>query len=157
MKTSEKQGDASGFFKTQKRPLVFFLAVLLLSGCAAGDIKKICFKDACVESEIADSQDKRAKGLMFRESLASGRGMFFVFPRQDRYSFWMKNMRFALDIIWIGEDKSVVDISANVPVCNSDYCDTVSPKEKAKFVLEVNSGFAARHNIRIRDKVIFKQ
>lgn len=93
---------------------------------------------------------------MFRESLCPDCGMLFVFPRQERYAFWMKNMRFPLDFIWIGEDKKVSAIITDVPPCSGDYCPTVASGEKVKYVLEVNAGFAAKHNIKVSDKVKFK-
>src|SRR3989344_7914429 len=62
-------------------------------------LKVVTINDAKINVEIADTQDKRAKGLGGRDSLATGSGMLFIFPKADRYSFWMKGTKFPLDII----------------------------------------------------------
>lgn len=116
---------------------------------------RVCFRDICVDCEIADSDEKRIKGLMFREDLAQNSGMLFIFPFEDKYSFWMKNMRFSLDMIWIGSDRKIVDINKNVLPCGAS-CEEIIPKAKAKYVLEVNSGFADKNRIKIGQDAEFK-
>jgi len=93
-------------------------------------------------------------GLMFRKSLPDNQGMFFVFNEPDKYAFWMKNVEFPLDIIWINQDKVIIDIKANVSTCR-DSCPTLVPQEKAKYVLEVNAGFIEKNQVKIGDKVVF--
>lgn len=115
-------------------------------------ISRVCFKGGCVEAEVADSRDKRMQGLMFRESLPKNSGMLFIFDKEEDQGFWMKNMNFALDVIWINADKEVVKISKNVPPCK-DECESISPGKKVKYVLEVNSGFAESSNIRAGETV----
>jgi uncharacterized membrane protein (UPF0127 family) len=110
---------------------------------------------ACVSVEIADTDVLRMQGLMFRENLAWNRGMLFVFENEDPYSFWMKNTRIPLDIIWIGADKRVVYIKEQALPCVAQSCETYSPAAKAKYVLEVNSGWVARNGIRVGDVVKF--
>ncbi|MCH8049079.1 DUF192 domain-containing protein, partial [Patescibacteria group bacterium] len=70
--------------------------------------------DVILQVEIADTQEKREKGLSNRESLQENRGMLFLFEKPGRYGFWMKEMNFAIDIIWIDKDKSVTEITKNV-------------------------------------------
>ena len=113
---------------------------------------KVCVKDACVQAEIADTLTQRDEGLMYRTELAEGRGMLFIFEIEDIYSFWMKNMQIPLDMIWINGDNVIVDIKAKVPPC-TDACDSLTPANKAKYVLEVSSGFCERHSIVIGDRV----
>ena len=76
-----------------------------------GSIEKICFKDSCFDIEIADSDEERTRGLMYRESLCSGCGMLFVYGEEGNYKFWMKNTLIPLDIVWLDEDLEVVYIS----------------------------------------------
>jgi hypothetical protein len=82
------------------------------------------------------------------------RGMFFIFEQEALLSFWMKNTRFPLDIIWIGQNKKIVDIYEYALPCK-DVCKTITPGANAQFVLEVNAGFAKRHGINIGDSLNF--
>ncbi|MEE9585406.1 MAG: DUF192 domain-containing protein [Nitrososphaerales archaeon] len=91
--------------------------------------------------EIADEPDEMRRGLMFREPLPKDHGMLFVFDRAGVYSFWMKNVEFNLDIIWINDEGIVAHIERNVPPCN-ETCPSYRNDDPAKYVLEVNSGFA---------------
>jgi len=58
-----------------------------------------------VTAEIAKTEEERARGLMFRDRLGENEGMLFIFEEPDFYSFWMKNMKFPIDIIWLSEEK----------------------------------------------------
>jgi len=117
-------------------------------------LEKICIENTCLKVEIASSLQERRLGLMFRESLAQDRGMLFVLDPQEGSSFWMKNMRFPLDIIWISKDKVITEIMQNVPQC-VESCPDLMPQQKACFVLEVNAGFVKKHRIKTGDKVGF--
>ena len=92
---------------------------------------------------------ERALGLSGRESLEGG--MWFVFPEADYYSFWMKDMKFPIDIIWVSDDFEIVDIKENVSP--DSFPETFRPKAKALFVLEVPAGFSKTHQIHIGGKV----
>src|SRR5690606_29625859 len=63
--------------------------------------------------EIADTDQARQKGLSGRQKLPRGSGLLFIFPKPDYYSFWMKEMNFPIDIIWLDSDKKIVDIMVN--------------------------------------------
>jgi len=123
--------------------------------CQETTFQKICAKNICVKAEIADSAAKRRTGLAFRKSLDEQEGMLFVFVKETKPSFWMKNMEFPLDIIWIGRDKRIVAITAEAPPC-SGSCESLVPKVAVKYVLEVNSGFSKRHGIKSGDKFEFE-
>lgn len=88
--------------------------------------------------EIAEGDKEKALGLGNRRSLCRSCGMLFLFPEKGKRSFWMKNMRFPLDIIWIGENK-IVHMEKNIP---SDSVEIFSPSEEADMVLEINGGLA---------------
>ena len=118
------------------------------------DIATVCIKDTCIQAEVVSAFAEREKGLMFRESLAVDRGMLFIFEEEGLYSFWMKNMRFPLDIIWLDLNKKIVDIKENVPPCG-ESCEILNPGNKAKYVLEVNAGFAGRNKIKVGESVEF--
>lgn len=135
--------------------LIFFLFLPVLAG-AKMDNKKICFKETCVNVEIADSEDSRARGLMFRKELPEESGMFFIFPGDGVYSFWMKNTLIPLDIIWLDKDFKVVHIKSFVPPCESFNCPSYNPELEARYVLEVNAGFASFYQIKINEKAELK-
>lgn len=106
-----------------------------------------------INVEVADTPDKRDQGLSNRKSLNQDSGMLFVFDQKDRHPFWMKQMHFDLDFIWIADDK-VVDITENVPKpTDPNNLPQYVPKELVNYVLEVNSGFVRNHQIKLGDKV----
>ena len=105
--------------------------------------------------EIAQTQAEVEKGLSGRASLDSKRGMLFIFSQPDYYRFWMPDMNFPIDIIWIREDR-IVGISTDV----SNEFDPAKPKfytpsQPADKVLEVNAGFTVGNNIKVGDSIIF--
>jgi len=108
--------------------------------------------------EIADTQDERRKGLSNRESLPLENGMLFVFEKSGKYSIWMKNMEFAIDIIWIDKNKKIVDIAQNVspePKKKDSDLAIYTPSSEAKYVLEINAGLVSLNNIQTGDVVEF--
>jgi hypothetical protein len=142
--------------RARLKPFVFLLLYpLIFCGCAGKNTKKVCINSCCVQAELAQTDAKRQRGLMFRDSLAENQGMIFIFDKEDRYGFWMKNMRFPLDIIWIDAEKRIVDIKKDVPACREESCETLMPAAEAKYVLEVQSGFTDRRGIKIGDRIEF--
>lgn len=106
---------------------------------------------ATVDVEIADTESRRTLGLMYRDSLARTHGMLFIFPDSDVRSFWMKNTRIPLDIVFIDDNLTIRSISKNtVPFSEGSY---VSEGE-AKYVIEVNAGFCDYFKIAPGDKLI---
>ncbi len=99
--------------------------------------------------EIADTTKKRELGLMYRESLFDKGGMLFILDSSIIPSFWMKNMLIGLDIIWIDENGKIIDITKYAQPCINDIdtC-TYKPKDKVRYVLEVNAGFTDRYGIK---------
>ncbi len=105
--------------------------------------------------EVADTDAKRAQGLSDRLTLDQSHGMLFVFPTKDRYAFWMKDMHFPLDFIWI-EDDLIVDITENVPTpVTATYLPRYQPKSQVNKVLEINMGVVKKNGIIIGQKVSF--
>jgi uncharacterized membrane protein (UPF0127 family) len=80
--------------------------------------------------------------------------MLFIFPTQQQQSFWMKNMRIPLDIVFITADRHVLEIYASVPPCTGDPCTLYTSSAPIQYVLEVNSGFCARNGIVSGDPVV---
>ena len=107
-----------------------------------------------IRAEIADNMITRSKGLMFRKSLPENEGMLFVFDREGYHRFWMMNMSFPIDIIWINNEKKVAYIVKDAEPCVLTCNSYVSEKE-AKYVLEVNANFTTKNKIKIGTKVNF--
>ena len=103
--------------------------------------------------EIADDNEERSNGLMFRENLKENEGMIFIFDDEDAVSFWMKNTLIPLDMIFVNKNLEIVDIKTAVP-CKKDPCTLYSPSEPAIYVVEVNAGFAEKNSINVGDKLI---
>ncbi|MFA6094412.1 MAG: DUF192 domain-containing protein [Candidatus Paceibacterota bacterium] len=106
--------------------------------------------------EVASSSDAIIKGLSNRDFLKPQKGMFFTFSQPARYRFWMKDMNFPLDILWIREGR-VVDMHKMIPA-DFDPLKPVfySPDFPAQFVLEVNAGFIDTNGIKVGDPVFTK-
>lgn len=100
-----------------------------------------------VRVTIAVSLADRARGLGGRESLAEGEGMLFIFPDDAPHSFWMKDMRFPIDILWLSASGEVVDLRENVPP--DSYPTVFRPRIAARYVLELPAGFCATHGVHI--------
>jgi uncharacterized membrane protein (UPF0127 family) len=102
---------------------------------------------ATVQVELATDEATRAQGLMFRDHLADDRGMLFFFPESGEYPFWMKNTLIPLDMIWIDDQRRIAHVASNVPPCKADPCPNYPPNAKAKYVLELAAGVAAKHHL----------
>lgn len=111
--------------------------------------------------DIADDASERAQGLSGRESIAIDGGMWFVREREFVGSFWMRGMQFPIDIIWIGSDLRVVDVTHSAPVPPPGTADAdlprYSPQAPAAFVLEITAGLALELGISRRVPVEFSR
>lgn len=106
--------------------------------------------------EVARTTAELQKGLSGKLSLDPEKGMLFVFSKPQILTFWMPDMHFRIDMIWISSDKKILGVTANV----SNEFDPAKPKyyhppSPAQYVLEVNAGFAAGNRISAGDSVAF--
>lgn len=113
--------------------------------------------DVQIEAEVADSPGERAKGLSGRRSLGEGKGMLFVFEEKDvRAQFWMKDMNFPIDIIWIDDgevvhiDKNAQPVEAGTPEINIPL---FTANQTIDYVLEIKAGEADRLGIEVGENV----
>jgi uncharacterized protein len=99
-------------------------------------------------ADISVTNEQRTKGLSVKEGLAENEAMLFVFDNEAEHRFWMKDMKFPIDIIWIDGDKTIVHIEHNLPPCSSGVlCPTYKPSDDSLYVLETVGGFAEKYNI----------
>ena len=103
--------------------------------------------------DIANTPEMREHGLSGRAGLADGEGMLFVFPEDGPHAFWMKDMRFPIDIVWLSHEWEVVDITSHVSP--DTYPTAFSPQTPARYVLELPAGFIEEHAIEIGDEAVF--
>lgn len=107
--------------------------------------------------EVADTQNERARGLSGRDKLASDSGMLFIFDTPNKYQFWMKGMKFPLDMIFI-KDGKVVDFLISVPVSDKEIQDVNLPRYQPTvpidMLLETNAGFIEINNI-LKGETVF--
>ena len=107
--------------------------------------------------DVADRDDTRARGLSGRPYMAPDVGMLFVFDAAKTQNFWMKEMNFPLDIIWIDAECRIIDVAAEVPTpAGRDAIPRVSSPAPAQYVLEVNAGEYARAGLAPGDLVEFR-
>lgn len=118
------------------------------AGTAAATVKTgprvVLPSGTVITVEVAGTDQEKAQGLMFRESMPKDAGMVFPFEGLEIRPFWMKNCHFPLDLVYATRDGTIVDVLKNVPPCAPDPapCGNVTPKAKADTVLEVNAGVA---------------
>ncbi len=111
-----------------------------------------------INADVAVTADQRKKGLSGREMLEINRGMLFVFDTSGNLAIWMKGMKFPIDIIWIGDDKKIVNISPGAvpePGKKDSELTVYKSAASARYVLEINAGLAAANNLQVGDVVDF--
>jgi uncharacterized membrane protein (UPF0127 family) len=109
--------------------------------------------DAKLKILLSKTGEERTKGLSDKEKLDEGWGMLFVFPEEAKHGIWMKDMNFNIDIIWLDSKFLVVDFAENVEP--KTFPKVFKPKQPAKYVLEVNTGFIQNYGIKIDDQATF--
>ena len=117
------------------------------------DIKYVKIAGQNIRVDLALTPIEQEKGLSGRGSLGAGEGVLFVFDHPDKYLFWMKDMNFSIDIIWIGEDQKIVYIKKDARP--ESYPEIYKPNDNAKYILEVTSGFAEKNNLQVGNEVNF--
>jgi len=142
---------------------IIFVLVLFILGAYFFGFNKSEYKNAVVKIKdkefkvlIASDPIKRSKGLGGFKELKDNEGMLFLFNQPDKYGFWMKDMLFPIDIIWI-KDFKIVDIASNVlpeGAKNILELKVYYPKDKADKVLEINAGLAEKYGFKIGDEVL---
>ena len=100
---------------------------------------------------VADTTELRRRGLGGREGLAQNEGMLFVFSSTAKHGFWMKDMRFSIDILWLSSEGSIVD--AEESISPDTYPNVYVPVAPALYALELPAGFMKEHGLQVGDIV----
>ena len=103
--------------------------------------------------EVAQSDAQKSLGLSDREGLNQNAGMLFIFNKPSKQYFWMKDMKFPIDIVWIDENKKIVGLVENAKP--EDYPETYPSPQNVVYVLEIGSGEVKKQGIKIGDGAIF--
>lgn len=135
------------------RWLVAAVAMLALSACQAEPTVTVAGHTFVVE--IADDPKSQQLGLMFRDEMADDHGMVFIFKRSQPRSFWMKNTRIPLDILYFDEHRRLVSMQTDVRPCRTQQCPGYPSRKPAKYVLEINGGLAEQLGITTGAKMTF--
>lgn len=143
--------------------VVLIVAVLLLASMRSGwNFNEIfSFKKATAEIGnkkfnlmVAKKDTDRINGLSGKKSLDENAGMIFVFDKKGKYAFWMKNMNFPIDIIYINDNK-ISEIIPNIPAPKDKNATLTiyKPKDDSNYVLEINAGISQKSNFKVGDSV----
>ncbi len=123
--------------------LVLLLSLPLFAPLTAGGGGSVVFKQSSFMAEVASTDQERAKGLMYRQSLAKDRCMFFIYADDADHAIWMKNCLISLDVAWVDKDGKVVETAENVPPCSpmrGDDCPTYGGTVPARHFIEFPVG-----------------
>ena len=141
---------------------VILIALMLFAGLGSnfkslfqGEEFYVVIKEQKIYVEIADSPEEKKQGLSGRESLAEDRGMLFIYPELGNYSFWMREMKFNLDFVFINDQK-VVDLKENIPFPQEgEEPEMIETEMEFDKVLEINQGMIEKIGIKIGDEATF--
>lgn len=158
------------FLRQNKAVLIIFLTALSLgifyyfsfqNETRCGEYNKCFSKTAVIRvagveisAQVAASDEERVRGLSGRESIGDAEGMLFIFEREGLWGFWMKGMKFPIDIAWISADKKIVHIENRVSP--QSYPKSYYPVSPSLYVLESRAGFFEDKNIKMGDLVEIK-
>lgn len=128
-----------------RRHLLLPLLACLVSGCAGASQPWVELGGQRYSVELAKDDAERARGLMFRDSMEQDHGMLFIHDAQEPQSYWMKNTKIPLDILYFDNDRKLVSQQRDVPPCSlGDACPPYPSDAPARYVLELNAGQAER-------------
>ncbi len=118
--------------------------------------KTIKCKGRSFNVEVADSFRKLSVGLMNHEKLEKNGGMLFIFGSDEGHGFWMMNMKFSIDIIWLDRNQKVVYIINEAQPCTSMLgCETYTSDKLSRYVVELRAGTAKEMKLKVGDQFEF--
>lgn len=139
--------------RSRRITLLFAVLASLLAGCARAE-HTVELNGQEFVVELALTRDEQAMGLMFRESMPDNAGMLFVFPSEAVRSFWMKNTRIPLDILYFDDDLRLVSMAERARPCTVQRCPSYPSEGQARYVLELNAGKARELGLKPGDELI---
>lgn len=134
----------------------FFLSLMLSLPLLALPGGTVFLKGRPFIAEVAETDREKAQGLMHRPSLAKDRCMFFVYEQDAQHAIWMKNCLIALDVLWVREDGTIVELYENAPPCSpmlQNDCPSYGGKRISRHFIEFPAGTLRRLKVKVGDKV----
>lgn len=107
--------------------------------------QEIIINENKLNAHFVTEPEDRARGLSIFDSLPEDEAMVFQFDKPGKYSFWMREMKFPIDILWLDEEKRVVSLKERAQP--EDFPETYKPDDMALYVVEVNAGYVEKNNI----------
>jgi hypothetical protein len=120
-------------------PVLCLAAAAALAECPPEEARAVRVGAATYTVEVAANDAARERGLSGRSSLAPGTGMWFVLAEPSRPGFWMRDMRFPIDLVWIDPQGLVLD-AVTLPLCEREPCPIIYPATEVGYVLEIAAG-----------------
>lgn len=131
-----------------------FIGVLLLGLIIISSLPKfinsdrvLVIGDKKISLTVSDTELTRVQGLSGKDKLKDNEAMLFVFDESQKHGFWMKDMKFSLDIIWLDDHSRIVYIEQNISP--DTYPKTFFPSTKSLYVIEANAGFVNENKLEI--------
>jgi uncharacterized membrane protein (UPF0127 family) len=140
------------------KPLLWFVIALASMSCEAQsqpqDLPRITLNAGIhnISAEVAQSPQERATGLMLRQSMQANQGMLFVFEQAEQQCFWMKNTLIPLDIAFVADDGTIINIEPMKPLSLDNHCSA----KPVRLVLEMNMGWFAKKGVSVGSKLTGK-
>lgn len=106
-------------------------------------------------ADLSITYEQILLGLSNKSSIKENEGMLFVLNPSSRRGFWMKDMKFPIDVIWLNENKEIVHIKKSLEPCVAN-CPVYYPDRESKYVLETVAGFADKQNLKVGNTVFFE-
>ena len=139
--------------------IISFILLFVLSGCVIKEQKikenynnKLLINNIPISVEIVSGVFEMQRGLSGRDKMCENCGMLFIMTDLGIHHFWMNEMIFSLDFIYI-ENNKIVEIFKNVPVYTESDYTKINPTKNSDMVLELNAGFLDKNNIKIGDEI----
>lgn len=117
---------------------------------------KLRLGDGVFQARVADTQSEREKGLSGTTYLGQDQALLFIYERDDKWSIWMKDMNYPIDIVWLDKNKKVVYIVKNAKP-ESYPGESFSPNDAARYIVEMAGGTVDRKTINIGDSAVFDE
>jgi uncharacterized membrane protein (UPF0127 family) len=134
--------------------LIFFILYFFNLTHSRPYIVKKRINNVMMDIEYARTNNQQKLGLSRRESLLDNHAMLFIFPNEEPLFFWMHEMKFPIDIIWLDKNCKIIDISPKLQPCEENKtCPIISPKGLSQYVLETVSGFAEKNQLMVNQSL----
>lgn len=135
------------------RALLSALVLIAVAGSCMSGEPYVKLKGQRFTVELATTPEDQALGLMFRDELPDRHGMLFIFQTEATRSFWMKNTRIPLDILYFDGELRLVSVVENARPCRVAHCPSYPSTAPARYVLELNAGQAAELGVSPGDRL----